>query len=341
VSLPDKRPLVQYLLKDLRVGIESRFKRLRVQSFLELRSGDWLHQLSRGIALCNALILITDEFSPNVMMEVGMGLAAGKPVIPVLKKGLRLPSMLRSVQVSQWFRGQSPVPSDTSCIIPILEEAVYTIMQRETSDPRMKMQKRLLLGSHGAPREESNDADPIVHIRKDALHHARKEYVEGRFQLVISILSPYVETRVANEEMYHLLSDTWFLAGESIDGTEATLCYQNMRRVAEKGLKRTEYRKSLILLKDRALADLKLGSLKEARRGFERLLRDFPGGNAHYNLACVAARERDIWSALSHLTKAVEMEPWYQELARVDPDFDNVWTNRLFQALVFAPKAAT
>ncbi len=54
-----------------------------------------------------------------------------------------------------------------------------------------------------------------------------------------------------------------------------------------------------------------------------------------HNLACVYAQKRNKYLALEHLEAALYAKDYYRQLAWVDPDFDPLWPDAMFQALVF------
>lgn len=55
---------------------------------------------------------------------------------------------------------------------------------------------------------------------------------------------------------------------------------------------------------------------------------------AHYNLACLYAKENKTESAISSLSKAIELDKKYIEMARMDPDFDTIRNTNEFRELV-------
>jgi tetratricopeptide (TPR) repeat protein len=137
-----------------------------------------------------------------------------------------------------------------------------------------------------------------------------------------------------NEEIFHLLADSWFLKGEEpLFSNEAKRCYTEQLKASEQGL--SVCPSSKLLRKDRGLALSNLGRFSEAENQFNLLLSENDHPTYHYNLAAVNAKMGNKMKALAELERAIQMAAYYQELARVDHDFDAIWKDAMFQALIF------
>jgi tetratricopeptide (TPR) repeat protein len=324
LSLPDDGPIKRYCERVLRRRtIPAGYRRLVAFWYPQLQEGDWLEQVERGIALSNVVIAFLKGLNRNVMLEVGQGLALGKPIIPVAPQGLRIPSMLEHLQVI-WYKGSAPSHTTTSRIREAVRKAVLTVRDRETSDARAAEAKRLWWGL----------TTPGHRRRERGLEKLRAVANRGHASL----------------KAFHDYADSCFLLGERMRSRDLAIpFYEEQLRASKKGL--VSYPDSLLLLKDSGLANLKLRKLSEAARDFKHLLRkvhshrlrdDLGEPNViYYDLACVYALLGERMTALGYLAEAVRNEPYYYELARVDTDFDPLWEDPMFQALVFqTPKRA-
>ena len=292
-------------------------------------------QLEKAIAHCNAVIAFTKGNNPNVLLEIGRAISLGKPIILVAPKGTKTPSMLNDHQVI-YHDGNFPSEETLASIMEALELAVFAVLQREKSDERTKIQKRLLLGSKTLhKRRIGRTLSSGRRIEVDILFKARHLYQVAQFDRVIKLLSDWVNKhRTRNEEIFHLLADSWFLKGEAMTTYGgAKECYERLLEVSEYGLNFCPG--SFLIRKDRGIGLIKLGRFTDAEAQFNQLLAEQDFSILHYDIACVNALMGNKMKALSSLERAIQMEPYYQELARVDHDFDPLWEDAMFQALVF------
>lgn len=335
VSLPDDSALTRFLEEHFSAALEKRYEYLQAVSYRKLRQGKWLPQIEDAIATSNAVVAFIKDLNPNVLLEVGQAVALGKPVIPIAPPGLTLPSMLSHLQVLR-YSGKGPSQKLLHDLLDAIDIAVFTVLHRERSDLRTAIQKRLLLGTDVKPKK----AHYGVRARKtlsgaDAqLSNARRAYTNARFDEAADLLYGCLDLGLTKEEVFHLLADTWFLSGEAaVEEDDARECYSEMLSVADRGL--SLFSGSFLLRKDRSLALLKLGRYSEAELQLNHLLRDGDHGIVYYNLACLNALIGNRTEALLKLQGAIRREEYYRELARIDPDFDSIWDDRLFQTLVF------
>jgi tetratricopeptide (TPR) repeat protein len=337
LSLPANPEIREYVEGDLAPAVRNHFDHLRPISYLDMKIGRWLPAIEHDIARCNAMVAFISDHNPNVMIELGRAMALGKPIIPVSPSHQDNASMLEPEQITM-YDGPLLTARVTQKIIDSIHAAIFTVLERERSDARMRMQKRLLLGARTwDQRSDHQPSREIKPVPKTVSSRAWSEFQAGQFLNVIKILSP-VARRRQSEDLCHLLADTWFLYGESTQGREAVSCYAQMQAVAELGL--NDFPGSFLLRKDRGLALMKLGDFSGAEAQFSELATAGENPIVTYNLACANALLGERFQALSFLNRAIELQPYYQELARVDPDFDPLWEDTLFQALVFQARVA-
>lgn len=86
---------------------------------------------------------------------------------------------------------------------------------------------------------------------------------------------------------------------------------------------------------DRAFRLYEAKKYREAARIFEQILKDMPNdATAHYNYACMLALSSQGKQALTHLKRALELDPSLIRLAERDPDFRSIQNNSEFQTLI-------
>lgn len=86
---------------------------------------------------------------------------------------------------------------------------------------------------------------------------------------------------------------------------------------------------------DRAFRLYEAKKYREAARIFEQILKDMPNdATAHYNYACMLALSGQGKQALTHLKRALELDPSLIRLAERDPDFRSIQNNSEFQTLI-------
>ncbi len=335
VSLPAQKRYTEYVEGPLSNAIERAFGRLQAVTYRVVRHGEWLPQIEGSIAYSNAVVAFLDGSNPNVLVEVGEAHALGKPLILVVQNARDLPSMIRHLQATE-MKARTLGPSLTARIVDALDEAVFSVLHREHSDHRTKLQKRVLTG---APLRQTRNVTRATPRRKaipssKSLREAQRLHSSGDFRGAIAALDSCIASGFHEEVVFHLLSDTWFLDGESaVDTHDADESYDRMLEVAEEGL--ALHPESFDLRKDRALALLKKRRIHEAESAFFELQDESMGGVVNYNLACVAAQKQDLLGTIRYLRLAIRETPYYLGLARVDPDFDPVWSDPLFQATLF------
>ncbi|MCC5943978.1 MAG: tetratricopeptide repeat protein [Bernardetiaceae bacterium] len=73
----------------------------------------------------------------------------------------------------------------------------------------------------------------------------------------------------------------------------------------------------------------------KAKEIFEKIIKEDPSyKNAYFNLACTYSLEKNKAQALAYLQKAIALEPINKQKAQEDPDFEWLWSDADFLALV-------
>lgn len=86
---------------------------------------------------------------------------------------------------------------------------------------------------------------------------------------------------------------------------------------------------------DRAFRLYQDKKYREAAQVFEQILKEMPDdANAHYNYACMLALAGEGKQALTHLKRALELDPSLVSLAERDTDFESIRNQPEFQALI-------
>lgn len=335
LSLPNRAHLRRYVIH-LKRAFGRRYPKLEVRSYLGLRQGDWRANLMTDIMLCNGVIAFLEGQNRNVMLEIGAALAMGKPVIPVVPHGKRdLPSMLEYLHAVS-YTARKPDRNTTVQIIDALEASAFRSLYRERIDERTNLQKQLLMGRVPSGMTSTLQTMRAVRTLADQLALAKCEqcYEAGSLKDAATILQRRLRNGTKDEAVHHLLADTLFLQGEAeTTPSAAKTLYRKFHRIALRGLKVCP--RSFLLKKDRALALAKLGRLKDAEGYFKKLVPGRDDALIRYNLACVHAKMGKKYVALAELEHALQEREYYRQLAWVDPDFDTLWYDPLFQALVF------
>jgi hypothetical protein len=93
------------------------------------------------------------------------------------------------------------------------------------------------------------------------------------------------------------------------------------------------------LLRQSGISSMKMGILPAAEQIFRNLVEeDSENFLARYNLACVhALRSKRLAciNTLEELFRFGEVHREWRANARIDPDFDNLWENDLFQRVLY------
>ncbi len=155
------------------------------------------------------------------------------------------------------------------------------------------------------------------------------------------VVEEHTESQLGHEEIYLVLrgSATFTLDGEDVEVAAGSLVHipdPEVRRVAISrepettvlalgGKPGEPYDVSAWEAMFAALPASRRGDWDEAIRLHEEALTERPGHPALlYNLACMEARGGRHVDALTHLRRAIELEPKWAELARTDTDFASI-----------------
>jgi len=338
VSLPHDEKTIDFVQNMLQPQLKSTYSRLNPICYLDFdQLHDFTKEIYREIYRSNAIIAFLKGLNSNVMLEVGRAMALGKPYIAIAPKGQELPSLLKN-NLTIFYEGDQPSKKDLDLILAAINKAVIRPSVREKNESRMNNQLDFISGKISVTgsiheRLSSQEIDEGV----EAFYEAQNEYRNGNIHAAIEILDDCIKNDFKTEEIYHLKADCYFLLGESADKQSiADKYYHKFLDVAQKGL--NENPGSTALRKDRGNALVKGGHYTEATTIFKALIREESKPVYLYNLACIYSLMSMPTECLSYLEQAIAQEPFYQTLARMDTDFENIWENAMFQALIFQKK---
>ncbi len=301
--------------------------RLRVISFLDAAiPEDFARTVRTWIHLSNAVVaILVAHKSNNVLYEVGVAIGLGKPVI-LLADGLdSIPTMLRDANVVVF----DPSRLDFEFLRFHAQEALQAALHGTFIEQRFSDHLDIFLSS-AASIQETPDTNDSGELEAGLRLYRSKHYMEAAIHLRRALDSGSRDART-----YFFLSDSYFFHAESLPpGERQRAAYQRMHHVAHDGC--SAYPDHEDLLKNVALASLKLEDYVTAERGLKRLYRKNPQYVlAAYNLACLYARQRKTALCLSYLQKVFGKNPEMRFLARLDPDFDAVWKDELVQRVMY------
>jgi tetratricopeptide (TPR) repeat protein len=94
--------------------------------------------------------------------------------------------------------------------------------------------------------------------------------------------------------------------------------------------------KKAAALINRGISLTKMQRYQEALKSYERAIVIKPDKpEVYYNQACTYALQSNVELATANLQKAIQLDAGkYQQLAKIDPDFDKVRTHKQFQELI-------
>lgn len=163
------------------------------------------------------------------------------------------------------------------------------------------------------------------------------------------IVGEHDETALGHEELYLVTTGRarFTLDGETVDAPAGTVVFvrdPSVRRAAHAeepgttvlavGAKPGEaFTPSAWEVNAEIFPLFEAGEYEQAREKLEAALaRHADSGGLLYNLACAESRLGDPAAAVGHLTRAVELEPRFGELAQDDPDLEAIRGNPGFPA---------
>lgn len=268
--------------------------------------------------------------NPNVLYEVGLAVGNGKPIVPITDDPSKLPAMIRHLGAVVY----DPKAPNWKKLTKDLAERCATILTGEYMELRRRTHIELLV------RQGHKSKKLISQPKKqgkssDLLGDAIAAYRHEDHERVIRLLGPMIEQGFDHEAAYFFLSDAYFLSGESLpEGEKKYTYYRKQLEVALKGHYLFPHHQDIH--KNLGLAHLKLRDLSKAQDIFEEITQRHPNYHiARYNLACVYSQRGDLYPCITQLFHIIEKDPSWRNLARVDPDFDTLWQNDVFQRLLF------
>jgi tetratricopeptide (TPR) repeat protein len=302
--------------------------RLRLISYLDFPIRDeFNHEIRTLIHLSNAVIVVVDRAVLNVIYEIGVADGHGKPVILVAPNVDEPPTMLRSRNVLTYNK-QDPASDNLQ---ERLEKVLKATLQGTFIDQRFQDHISVLINkavcrapSNEPPAAGSDDLEAGIHY-----YHVKNYEKAGAY------LERAMQDGSRNEETYFLLADAFFLLGESLSpGERQRNAYQKMQHFSREGTKL--HAKDKRLRKTFGLSCMKLGDFDRAENIFNELLAEDPEYTvATYNLACSNALQQKKSHCVRYLSDLFSRNPEWRYLARLDSDFDGVWTDELIQRLMF------
>ena len=335
ISLPAEKEIIDFVQSNLTVKITETYSRLKPICYLDFNQIDkFTDKIFHEIAFSNAIIAFIKDLNNNVLLEIGRAMALGKPYIPVAPRGTKLPSLVNH-NLTIFYDGEKPNSIAVDQIIKAINEAVIRPTIREGNRSRMDTQINLLSGKKSVTRTlQDRLTNKEIEAGVDAFRSAENEYRNGNIMACLKILDTCLKNGFKTEEIFHLKADCYFLLGEGASTQyDADTYYDMFLNTAQKGL--DDFPGSTALRKDRGNALVKGGHYTNATEIFNQLLLESREPVYLYNLACINSLTSNKIESLRYLEQAILQEPYYQTLARMDTDFDNMWFNEMFQALIF------
>lgn len=289
--------------------------------------------IHRLIAYCNLIIVIlSKEKLSNVMYEFGLAIAHGKPFLILAESIDFIPAMVMHRHTIIFDKNRD---SWKSLEYKILEKCKEILLSGISN-------KRLVSHSLGLALQTGDDStkSPDDYLGFESnFEKGHYAYEAGDYKNAIEFLSKVFDTNEdVNEEVYFYLSDSHFLYAESISNVEKkNIHYTKQLKIAKKGTELYPHRQDI--KKNYGLANLKLKRLSEAEKVFFELLQDDSEYHvARYDLACVYSMQDKLFKCISELStlfnKSDRARQW-RGLARLDPDFDNMWMHPLYQTVIY------
>ena len=290
--------------------------------------------IRRLLSQCNLVIGIISGKIENVMYEHGNAIAYGKPVLPVSSSLKGIPAMLQDRHAIE-FDAQHP---EWDLVKLKVTQSCNDLLCAGIAEDRLKAHALNLIW-HSKEIEATEPAD-LQGCSSD-FERGHRAYLAKDYETAIGFLERCIEAGEAGEageEAYYYLSDSHFLLAEAISNIDLKRShYRQQLRVAKEGHDRFPDHPDL--QKNVGLGHLKLHHLPQAAKIFRHMIKSNPTYHkASYNLACVHSQQEDLLSCvgvLLDLFKGSGRGRQWRALARLDPDFDPVWNEELFQRVLF------
>lgn len=308
--------------------------RLRLISYLDFPIRDeFSHEIQTWIHLSNGVIAIFDKMALNVIYEIGMAIAFGKPVIIIAASPEDLPAMLRAKNVIT-YNPENPTGDQ---VHDKLEKIMRATLQGTFIDQRFQDHINVLINKAEGPRQYDEPSMPeqAAVLEGDDLEGGIYLYRAKNYEKAVIYLERAMEAGNRDTDTYFSLTDAFFLLGESLPpGERQRKAYQKMQHFAREGTKFHPNDKRL--RKTLGLSCMKLGDFDRAENIFAELLTEDPEYTiATYNLACLYALQQKKIHCLRFLSEVFSKNSAWRYLARLDSDFDSVWDDELIQRVMF------
>ena len=307
--------------------------RLRMLSFLDFPTLDeFSRDIRTWIYLSNLVIaILEDGRNSNVLYEIGVATAFGKPVILLANNFGAVPAMLRSKNVIVVEQSETALTS----LRTTLPDLISASLKGTFLDQRFQDHIGVLIAPDGL--RSVADADPSVSPPDDGDDVAAGLAAQRArlYAQAVLHLERAVNTGSRDAETYYELADAYFFLGESLaPGDKQRHAFRRMQHWAYEGIR--VYPKHAKLKKTLGLASMKLGDLDRAEAIFTELLDGDPEFIvAGYDLACLNALQNKRHHCVRFLADVFAKNAQWRFLARLDPDFDAMWRDEVIQRLMF------
>ncbi len=268
--------------------------------------------------------------NPNVLLELGIMIALGKPAIILARKdqelGLRLPSDLNAIEVVP-FTEYIDIIAQLRGIVQKLPSPVSSpspIEDLEKIQPRFAEELRKV-------------ADDITRQFRESIAEAKLDTISPAKEK--QVIPPELSERLKDlEEKLENMTRLGFVTDAKTASSRAY--YFHNRGKYEEALASLNWSLELepdhpATLNNRGNTYAKLARYDDALADYTRALElkpDHP--SILYNLACLFSRWGKTDDALNYLEKAIDGNGKYREMARTDKDFDNIRDDPRFKKLV-------
>jgi hypothetical protein len=330
-SLPDNA-LARKLYTDVIKPVVTKDHKLQISSFLDQPYPEGFSKdIKTYIHLSNFVTAILTDNNPNVLYEVGLAVGFGKPIVLFTGANTKIPSMLRERE-SIIYDVTAP---KLKSLRQKANEHIQSVLHGNFADERFQVHTSILAGVKSKTFTLPLATDESSAHATTPIDQAFLAYNNRKYAVVITLLLPEQNSAAFDGDHFFWLADSYFLLAEGTRGSvRQKELYRHMWEVSQRGSSAFPAHKAL--KKSFGLACLKLGRLEEAKTVFEELLLTDPTFHvANYNLACTYALMKETVRCILTLRDLFQVNTEWRFLARLDPDFDGVWKNDLFQRLLF------
>ena len=324
VSLPDNA-IARKIYFSVVKPVVTEDNQLAVSSFLDRSFPEgFASDVKTYIAFSNFVVAIITNNNPNVLYEIGLAVGFGKPLILFKDRDSPLPTIYDESRLHIKTLRQRA------------NEHVQSVLRGNFADERFQIHTAILAGARSEGGARSRERRRVSIRDMAAINQAYAAYNDKEYGKVIRLLAPRQKSKHFDGDCCYWLADSYFLLAEGVSQDVITKKrhYQCMWETSSDGAER--FPDHLHVVKSLGLACLKLGKLDDAVALFRKLIeRDRSFHVARYNLACAHSLMGDLPSCLTVLSELFAFNPEWRFLARLDPDFGNMWKKDLFQRLLF------